>query len=94
MTAPTPIRPATSSPPHTVGLVTRLKLTEPVRLYCYAVLLVLTAGLQLAGLLSGEWAEFTAANGAVLLGVGAAAEAARASVYSPAAVVRELRRAR
>jgi hypothetical protein len=91
MTAPTPIRPA---PTYTVGLLTRLKLTEPVRLYSYTVLLVLTAGLQLAGLLSGEWAEFTAANGAVLLGVGAAAEAARASVYSPAAVVRELRRTR
>ena len=41
----------------------------------------------------GEWAEFAAANGAVVLAVGAGTEAARASVYSPRSVVLAVRRA-
>jgi hypothetical protein len=81
------------APVAAVSLLARLKLTEPVRLYCYTVLLVLTAAAQLAGWLTGEWADFLAANGAVVLAVGAGAEAARASVYSPRSVVQAVRRA-
>jgi hypothetical protein len=93
MTLPAPTQPAPPAAGHAVPLLTRWRLTEPVRLYLYLVLLVLTAGLQTAGALTGEWAEFTAINGALLLGVGAAGEAARASVYSTASAVREIRRA-
>lgn len=80
---------ATDRPP----LLTRLKLTEPVRLYLYTVLVVLTLGLQLAGWLSGDWQNFLAMNAAVVLGVTGGAEAARASVYSPRSVVQAVRRA-
>lgn len=76
-----------------VPRVERWKLTEPVRLYSYLLLLVITAGLQLAGVALGEWPEFTAVNGALLLGVGGAGEAIRASVYSPAGTVRAIRAA-
>lgn len=93
MTLPAPVQPAPPAAEHTVPRIRRWRLTEPVRLYLYTVLVVLTAGLQTAGALTGEWAEFTAINGALLLGVGAAGEAARASVYSAPAVVREIRRA-
>jgi hypothetical protein len=83
--------PATAAP--SLPLLARLKLTEPVRLYCYSMLLVLSAGLQLAGLLTGEWPEFIATNGAVVLAVASGTEAARASVYSPRSVVQAVRRA-
>jgi hypothetical protein len=77
-----------------VGRLARLKLTEPVRLYMYTLLLVLSAGLQLAGWLSGDWPQYIAVNGAVVLAVGGGAEAARASVYSPRSVVQAALRAR
>lgn len=91
MTLPSTI--PTPAPTERPALLARLKLTEPVRLYIYTVLLVLTAGLQLAGWLSGEWRDFLAMNAAVLLAVGGGAEAARASVYSPRSVVQAVRRA-
>lgn len=76
----------------TPGTLTRWKLTEPVRLYAYTLLSVLILGLVLAGVASGQWGEYlTAAVGAVLTMPGAI-EAARASVYSPASVVQEMRR--
>jgi hypothetical protein len=76
-----------------IGLLARLKLTEPVRLYLYSLALVAIAGLQLAGYLTGDWVQYALTDSAVVLGVaGAGAEAARASVYSPAGVVRELRK--
>lgn len=93
MTAPAPISPPTPAPVVAVSLLARLKLTEPVRLYVYSVLVVLTAAAQLAGWLTGEWAQFVEMNGAVVLAVGAGAEAARASVYSPRSVVQAVRRA-
>jgi hypothetical protein len=91
VTLPTTIPAA--EPLERLPLLSRLKLTEPVRLYLYTLLLVLTAGLQAAGWLTGEWAAFASANGAVVLAVGAGAEAARASVYSPRSMVRAVHRA-
>jgi hypothetical protein len=93
VTLPTPI-PAPAPPvAPSVGLLTRLKLTEPVRLYLYSVALVLLGGLNLAGYLTGQWQDFAAASAAVLLGIGAAGESARASVYSTRSVVQAVRRA-
>jgi hypothetical protein len=83
----------TPAPVRSVGLLARLKLTEPVRLYLYSVLVVLTAAAQLAGWLTGEWSTFLEMNGAVVLAVTTGAEAARASVYSPRSVVQAVRRA-
>lgn len=73
-----------------IGAVQRWKLTEPVRLYLYGVGAVLLAGLALAGVLTGEWLDYGLAALGVLLAVPAGTEAARASVYSPAGVIREL----
>jgi hypothetical protein len=93
MTAPTPIpTPAPPAPP-SVGVLTRLKLTEPVRLYIYSVALVLFTGLNLAGYLTGAWQDYAAASAATLLGFGVAGESARASVYSTRSVVQAVRRA-
>lgn len=88
--APIPT-PAPATP--AVGLLKRLTLTEPVRLWIYSLLVIVTAGLQLAGYESGQWADFSVLNGAVILGVGAAGEGIRASVYSPAGVIRAARAA-
>lgn len=75
------------------GLLSRLKLTEPARLYLYSLAVVVVLGLQLAGVLTGEWTQFCIQDSAIVLGVaGAGAEAVRASVYSPAGVVRELQK--
>lgn len=76
-----------------VGRVARWTLTEPVRLYLYALCLVLAGGMQLAGWLTGQWVEYAATSAGVVLGIGAAGEAVRASVYSPAATVRAIRAA-
>jgi hypothetical protein len=89
---PTDVAPAPAAAP-SLPLLARLKLTEPVRLYSYSMLLVLSAGLQIAGVLTGEWPQFIATNGAVVLAVASGAEAARASVYSPRSVVQAVRRA-
>lgn len=106
MTAPTPIGPETSTwlraveavaeepaPPRQVGPWERARLTEPVRLWLYTLLLIITAGLQLAGYLTGDWVEFAATNGALLLVLGAGAEGIRSQVYSPAGVIRSARAA-
>jgi hypothetical protein len=66
----------------------RAKLSEPVRLYCYGVGSVLITGLVLAGAITGEWQEFLLTALGVLLGL-PAAEAARATAYSPRSVIRE-----
>lgn len=78
--------------PSGVSILSRWKLTEPVRLYLYSLALVLVVGLQLAGWLTGDWVDYATSSAGVVLAVGAGAEAARASVYSPAGVVRELRK--
>lgn len=67
-----------------------LKLTEPVRLYLYSLLVVLVTGLVLAGVLTGEWREFLLEAGAAVLVVGTGTEAARASVYSPATLIQRV----
>jgi hypothetical protein len=74
-TGPAPIR--------SVPWLPRLKETEPVRLYAYTVLSALTLVAVLAGWLSGEWPEALMGVAGAVLGVIPAAEAARASVYSP-----------
>ena len=70
------------------GLLTRLKLTEPVRLYLHSVGVVLIGGLVLMGYLTDEWSAYLTGALAVLLAVGGGGEAARASVYSPASHVK------
>jgi hypothetical protein len=75
-----------------VGTVARLKLTEPLRFYCWpAVAFLLLALLVLAGT-AGEWSRFLLVELPVLLLAGL--EAARGSVYSPRAVVQAVMRAR
>jgi hypothetical protein len=84
-----------AAPMQGIGLVDRLKNAEPVRLYVYGLALLAILGLQLAGALTGEWVQYSLTASATVLGVaGAGAEAARASVYSPAGAIRELRRVR
>jgi hypothetical protein len=89
MTTSAPVR----TPPVSVGLLARLKLTEPVRLYLWPVAaLLLLSGLA-GGIRDGDWwraALFVAAALCVYL----MAEAARASVYSPRSVVQTALRAR
>jgi hypothetical protein len=74
------------------GLVARLKLTEPVRLYLYSVVGVVDTGLVLAGVLTGDWPAYVISAAATLLGVAGATEAARASTYSLASALRLVRR--
>lgn len=76
-----------------VGWLGRLKLTEPVRLYLWTVVLVGDLGLGLAGWMTGQWQDYAATAAAVLLGVGGAGEAVRASVYSPAGTITAIRAA-
>jgi hypothetical protein len=70
------------------GLLSRLKLTEPVRLYLHSVGLVLIGGLVLMGYLTDDWSAYLTGALAVVLAVGGGGEAARASVYSPATHVK------
>jgi hypothetical protein len=70
------------------GLLARLKLTEPVRLYLHSIGLVLIGALVLMGYLTDEWSAYLTGALAVVLAVGGGGEAARASVYSPASHVR------
>lgn len=73
------------------GRLARWRLTEPVRLYLYGIVMVLIVGLQLAGYLTGEWLPYAVSSAGVVLAVGGAGEAVRASVYSPAGTVRAVR---
>jgi len=81
------------APPISVGLLARIRLTEPVRLYLYSLALLAIGGLALAGVLTGEWIPYATGAAATVLVVGAGGEAARASVYSPRSVVQAVRRA-
>ena len=74
-----------------ISAVARWKLTEPVRLYLYGVGSIVLVGLALAGVLTGEWLDYGLTALGVVLAVGTGTEAARASVYSPAGLIRELR---
>jgi len=76
------------------GLLSRLKLTEPVRLYLHSVGAVLIGGLVLMGYLTDEWSAYLTGALAVVLAVGGGGEAARASVYSPAGMIGQLTRSR
>ncbi len=78
-----PPRPPASTVTARPGVLTRWKNAEPVRLYLYGLALIVVAGLQLAGVLAGDWPDYAAMAVAVLLGVIPAAEAVRASVYAP-----------
>jgi hypothetical protein len=70
--------------------VARWKLSEPVRLYVYGLGSVIITGLVLAGVLSGEWTEYGLWALGTALGLGAAGESARASVYSTNGMVDRL----
>jgi hypothetical protein len=74
--------------------LSRVKLSEPVRLYVYGLGSVLVVALVMRGVLDGEYLEAMLQALAVAAGLGTAAEAARASVYSPASTVQLLSRAR
>lgn len=76
------------------GLLARLRLTEPVRLYLYGLGVVLVTGLNLAGYLLGDWHDYALSSLAVVLGLVPAAEAARASVFSIGGHVASLRQLR
>jgi hypothetical protein len=89
MTAPTTIPTEGTRPP----LLARLKLTEPVRLYCYSLLSAVLLALVAVGGLTGEWSDALLGIAAAVLGVVPGAEFARASVYSPASMVRACYRA-
>lgn len=93
MTDPT-ASPGATRPRHDpaagVSLLARLQLTEPVRLWLYSVGMLVLGALVLAGVLSGEWHAFGSAALLTLLGLPLGTEAARAAVYSPATVAREL----
>jgi hypothetical protein len=71
--------------------ISRAKLTEPVRLYLGSVGAVIVAGLVLAGWLTQDWAAYCMAALGVILGLGPAGYAIRASVWSEAAHITSLR---
>lgn len=91
MTASAPIQ-APPASPVSVGRLARLKLTEPVRLYCYPLLVLLVVGGVAGGLVTQDWADWALPILGGLLSAGPV-EAARASVYSPRSVVQAVRRA-
>jgi hypothetical protein len=85
--------PPTLAAPPSVGRLARWKLTEPVRLYLWPVAALLVASGVVGGFRDGDWwraSLFLAAAVAMLL----MTAAARASVYSPRAVVQAALRAR
>lgn len=85
-----PPRPPVTARP---GRLQRLKLTEPVRLYCYGLLSAVLVALVLVGTITEEWSAALTGIAAALLGV-PGVEAARATVYSPATNLRTLVQAR
>lgn len=85
-----PPRPPVTARP---GRLTRWKLTEPVRLYAYTVLAAVLLALVLVGTITDEWADALLGVAAAVLAVVPGAEAARASVYSPAGTLTAIRRA-
>lgn len=72
------------------GALSRWKLSEPVRLYVYALLVIALGGLTLAGYVTGDWAEYARTAAGVVLGLVPLAEFVRASVYSPAGHISDL----
>lgn len=93
MTSPPglPPRPPVTARP---GRLQRLKLAEPVRLYCYGVLSAIALALVLVGTITQEWSDALLGIAAAALAVVPGAEAARATVYSPASNLRALVQAR
>jgi hypothetical protein len=72
------------------GLLSRLKLAEPVRLYAYSLLTAILAALVLAGTVTDNWYAALSGIAAAILAVVPGAEATRASVYSPATHMADL----
>jgi hypothetical protein len=64
------------------GLLFRLKVSEPVRLYSYSLLSAVLVALVVVGTITEEWQAALTGIAAAVLGVVPAAEASRASVYS------------
>jgi hypothetical protein len=75
-------------------VVSRLKLTEPVRLYLYGVASIVLVGLTVAGVITEEWRAYFTAVAAVVLAVVPSAMAIRATVWSQASHIDSLRRLR
>jgi hypothetical protein len=73
--------------PPAPGLLTRWKLSEPVRLYLDGLVVVVVAAFVVAGWITQQWGAFAIAAAGVVLGLGGAAEAIRASVFAPTTVV-------
>jgi hypothetical protein len=72
------------------SLLSRLKLSEPVRLYCYSLLTAVLVALVAVGYVTEEWQAALTGIAAALLGVVPGAEAARASVYSPKTHIQQM----
>jgi membrane protein implicated in regulation of membrane protease activity len=81
----TPAPPAPQPP--APGLLRTWKLLEPVRLYLWGLATVVLLALAITGALTGAWVGLALTAVGVLLGLGGAAEAIRASVFSPAAMM-------
>lgn len=88
MTAPKPPSPIRNARP---SIATRWKLSEPVRLYLWPIVLVLVLSAVAGGLVTEEWAEWALPQLLTALGMLGAGEAARASVYSTTGHVDSLR---
>jgi hypothetical protein len=84
--------PTTAPAPVPVGLLARLKLTEPVRLYTWPALLG-TLLVVIAAALADTDLVVKVAGGVAWLALVVATEAARASVFSPRSTVQAVRRA-
>jgi hypothetical protein len=79
-----------NAPIRGVSWLERVKQSEPVRLYAYTVLAAVLTAAVAAGAVTGEWAHALTGVAAAVLGAVPAAEAARASVYSPRTYDRQL----
>jgi hypothetical protein len=90
VTASTTVR----TPPVAVGLLARLKLTEPVLLYLYGAALLWLVASSVAAAVTGAWLSFGSAAVGVLFTTTVGGWAARASVYSPRSVIQLAMRAR
>lgn len=87
---------APPAPPRSVRTSTasRLKATEPVRLYLWPLVVVLVLVAVATGLVTQQWAEWALPCLGLALGIYGAGEAARASAYSLAGHLDRLAKAR
>lgn len=91
MNTPNPPRVAVTARP---GLLSRLRLSEPIRLYSWPLVVVLVLSAVAGGWATQDWADWALPQLAAALGTLGAAEAGRASVFSTQTHVQDLMRAR